>query len=77
MVNINKEMNEFLRTSALTESKVFVHSFAKNISVKGKEAMIHYTVPMPGDSPVGKGNIGEIELETAFRNTGRSQVPLT
>ena len=70
-----KEMSEFLRTSALTESKAFVHSFVKNISVKGSEAVIHYTVPMPEDSPIGKSKIGEIELETAFRNTDRSSTP--
>ena len=70
-----KEISEFLRTSDLTESKAFVHSFVKNIAVKDREAVISYTVPMPEDSPIGKSNIGEIELETAFRNTDRSGTP--
>ena len=51
-----KEMGEFLRTSDLTKSKAFLHSFVTNISVKGDEAVIHYMVPVPDDSPIGQTN---------------------
>ena len=64
-----KEMGEFLRTSDLTESKAFLHSFVTNISVKGHEAVIHYMVPVPDDSPIGQTNTGEIDLGADFRNT--------
>ena len=70
-----REMREFLGTSELTESKAFVHSFVKNIAVKGSEAVISYTVPMPEDSPIGRSALGEIDLDAAFRNTDRSGTP--
>ena len=61
-----KEMGEFLRTSDLTKSKAFLQSFVTNIFVKGHEAVIHYMVPVPDDSPIGQTNTGEIDLGAGF-----------
>ena len=70
-----KEMSDFLKTSELTATKAFVHSFVKNISVKGHRALIRYAVPMPEDNPIGQTNAAEIDLGTAFRNTVWSGTP--
>ena len=70
-----KGMGEFLRTNELTQTKAFVHSFIKNISVMGNEAIISYTVPMPEDNPIGRGRVGTIDLGADFRNTGRESTP--
>ena len=61
-----KKMGEFLRNSDLTKSKAFLHSFVTNICVKGDEAVIHYMVPVPDDSPIGQTNTGEIDLGQVF-----------
>ena len=42
------QMSEFLRTSGLTESKAFIHSFVKEITVKPRTATIRYTIPTCG-----------------------------
>ena len=40
------EMSDFLKTSELTETRAFVHSFVKEIEVKpGKAAIGHETAP--------------------------------
>ena len=70
-----KEMGEFIRTSDLTKSKAFLHSFVTNISVKGHEAVIHYMVPVPDDSPISQTNTGEIDLGADFRSTAWSNIP--
>ena len=45
-----EDMSDFLKTSELTESRAFIHSFVKEIEVRPGKATIHYTIPMP--SPV-------------------------
>ena len=42
-------MSEYLKTSELTESRAFIHSFIKEIEVRPGKATIHYTIPMPND----------------------------
>ncbi len=51
-----KEMSGYLRTSELTESRVFIRSFVKEIEVRRGRATIHYTIPTPEDSPIGGGD---------------------
>ena len=70
-----KGMGEFLRTSDLTESKAFLHSFVTNISVKGDEAVIHYMVPVPDDSPIGQTNTDEVGWGQVFA-AQPGQIPL-
>ena len=50
------DMSDFLRTSELTETRTFVRSFVKQITVKPGQAVIHYTIPMPEDSPMGRAD---------------------
>ena len=49
-----EEMGEFLKTSELTETRAFVHSFVKEIVVKPGRAPIVYSIPTPDDSPMGE-----------------------
>ena len=67
-----REMSEFLTTSELTESKAFVRSFVKTIRVKPGRATIHYTIPMPEDSPIGGADAAEIALSGRVMSTVRS-----
>ncbi len=48
-----RDMNQFLRTSEVTESRAFIQSFVKEIVVKPGTATIRYTIPTPPDSPIG------------------------
>ena len=56
------DMSDFLRTSELTETRTFVRSFVKQITVKPGQAVIHYTIPMPEDSPIGSADAAEVAL---------------
>ena len=47
-----EEMSEFLKTSELTETRSFVHSFVKEVEVKPGKAAIVYSIPTPEDSPI-------------------------
>ncbi len=70
-----KDMSEFLRTSELTASKAFVHSFVKDVSIKDGKASIHYTIPMPDDSLVSGSDMAHLDLGAEFRNTVGSGTP--
>ena len=48
-----EDMNEFLKTSELTQTRAFVYSFVKEIEVKPGKAAIVYSIPTPEDSPIG------------------------
>ena len=45
-----KDMKGFLNESELTERRAFIQSFVKEIIVVPGDALLRYTVPMPGDS---------------------------
>ena len=49
-----EEMSDFLKTSELTETRAFVHSFVKEIAVKPGRAAIVYSIPTPDDSPLAR-----------------------
>ena len=49
-----EEMSDFLKTSELTETRAFVHSFVKEVVVKPGRAAIVYSIPTPDDSPMGE-----------------------
>ena len=57
-----KDMSRFLMTSDITETKAFIQTFVKEIGVRPGNATIHYTIPTPPDSPMGGGNLADIEL---------------
>ena len=41
-----EEMSDFLKTSELTETRAFVHSFVKEVVVKPGRAAIVYSIPI-------------------------------
>ncbi len=66
-----EEMSEFLKTSELTETKAFVHSFVKEIQVRPGKATIVYTIPTPDDSPMGGADSAELVLNGGVRSSVR------
>ena len=64
------EMNEFLKTSELTETKAFVGSFVKEIVVKPGKAVIVYAMPTPDDSPIEGADAAEVALKRASSQYG-------
>ena len=70
------EMSEFLKTSELTETKVFVRSFVKEIVVKPGRAAIVYSIPTPDDSPAGGADAVEIALNGRVMNSVRHGGPI-
>ena len=61
------EMSEFLKTSELTETRAFVHSFVKEVEVKPGKAAIVYSIPTPEDSPIGGADAAEVALNGRVR----------
>ena len=69
------DMGEFLRTSELTETRAFVHSFVRDIQVRPGRASIIYTIPTPEDSPVRGADTAELALGDGVRSTVQSGGP--
>ena len=69
------EMSDFLKTSELTETRAFVHSFVKEIEVKPGKAAIVYSIPTPEDSPIGRADTAEVALNGRVRSTVKSGGP--
>ena len=69
------EMSDFLKTSELTETRAFVHSFVKEIEVKPGKAAIVYSIPTPEDSPIGGADTAEVALNGRVRSTVKSGGP--
>ncbi len=67
-----EEMSEFLKTSELTQTRAFVHSFVKTIEVRPGRATIVYTIPTPDDSPMGGADSAELVLNGGVRSSVRS-----
>ena len=63
------DMSDFLKTSELTETRAFVHSFVKGIEVKPGRAAIVYSIPTPKDSPIGGADAVEVALTERVRST--------
>ena len=63
-----EEMSDFLKTSELTETRAFVHSFVKEVQVKPGRAAIVYSIPTPDDSPIGGADAVEIALNGGVMN---------
>ena len=68
-------MSEFLKTSELTQTRAFVHSFVKEIEVKPGKAAIVYSIPTPEDSPIGGADAAEIALIGRVRSSVRHGGP--
>ena len=67
-----EEMSDFLKTSELTETRAFVHSFVKEVVVKPGRAAIVYSIPTPDDSPMGGADAAEIALNGRVMNSVQS-----
>ena len=67
-----EEMSEFLKTSELTETRSFVHSFVKEVEVKPGKAAIVYSIPTPDDSPIGGADAEDVALHGRVRSTVHS-----
>ena len=70
-----EDMSEFLKTSELTQTRAFVHSFVKEIEVKPGRAAIVYSIPTPEDSPIGGADAAEIALTGRVRSSVRHGGP--
>ena len=70
-----EDMSEFLKTSELTQTRAFVHSFVKEIEVKPGKAAIVYSIPTPEDSPIGGADAAEIALNGRVRSSVRDGGP--
>ena len=66
-----EEMSEFLKTSELTQTRAFVHSFVKEVEVKRGKVGIVYSIPTPDDSPLGGASSVEVALNDGVRNSVR------
>ena len=69
------DMADFLRASDITESKAFLRTFIKRIVVEPGRATIHYTIPMPEDSPIGPKDAAEVALADSVRSSVRDGGP--
>ena len=63
-----EEMSQFLTTSEVTETKAFIRSFVKQISVLPGRAVIRYTIPTPQDSPLRGADAADLELSEGVRS---------
>ena len=64
-----EEMSDIVKTSELTQTRAFVHSFVKEVEVKPGRAAIVYTIPTPKDSPMGGANAAEVALNGGVRSS--------
>ena len=65
-----QDMREYLKTSALTESRAFIRSFVKEVAVRPGKAAILYTLPTPEDNPIGGADTAEVVLNDGVMSTG-------
>ena len=70
-----EDMSAFLKTSELTQTRAFVHSFVKEIEVKPGKAAIVYSIPTPEDSPIGGADAAEVALNGRVRSSVRHGGP--
>ena len=63
---------DFLMQSELTETKACIRSFVKEIAIAPGQAIIRYTMPMPGDSPIGKKESEEIRIAEPVLTTAHN-----
>ena len=78
-----REMSDFLMESELTETKSFIRSFVKEITVRPGKAVIHYTIPTPLDNDIDGADIAEVALSrqvmksVAGGTPGETRTPAT
>ncbi len=57
-----REMSGFLMESEVTETKAFIRSFVKEVTVRPGKAVIHYAIPTPLDNDIEGADIAEVAL---------------
>ncbi len=57
-----KEMSDFLMESEVTETKSFIRSFVKEITVRPGKAVVHYAIPTPLDNDIDGADVAEVAL---------------
>ncbi len=70
-----EDMSDFLKTSELTESRAFIESFVKEVVVSPGNAVVHYSIPMPDDSPIPGRDVEEIALHGPVLSTVKNGGP--
>ena len=70
-----EDMSELLKTSEPSDTKAFVLSFAKEIVVGPGRAVILYSLPTSGDSPIGSVENAGVALNGRVMSTVRSGTP--
>ena len=70
-----QDMSVFLNESELTERRAFIESFVKEIVVMPGSAVVHYTIPMPDDSPIPRRDAEELALHAPVLSTVKSGGP--
>ena len=70
-----REIDDFLDRSELTERRAFIESFVREIVVMPGQAILHYTIPMPDDSPIPGRNAEEMALNGSVLSTVKNGGP--
>ena len=67
-----QDMTEFLKESELSECKAFAEIFTTEIVVMPGKAMIHYAVPMLGDSHAPGADCEEVPLDASAKSASKT-----
>ena len=73
IAELAQDMGEFLKESELSERKAFAETFVREIVVMPGKAVIHYAVPMPGDSHTPTDS-EEVPLDTLAKSASKTPV---
>ena len=66
-----EDMSAFLLTSDITETKAFIRTFVKGITVRPGRAVIRQTFPMPEDSLIGRSDPAHVGLDDGIMSSVR------
>ena len=69
IANSAAHMSKFLRTSDITESKAFMRSFVKEITVRPRQDVMSDTISASDDSPIGHVDAAGVALNEQARST--------
>ena len=64
-----EDMSEFLNESELTERKVFIESFVKEVVMRPGNAVVRYSIPIPEDSRIPGGGAEEVAFHGPVLST--------
>ena len=67
-----QDTGEFLKESELSERKAFAETFVREIVVTPGKAVIHYAVPMPGDSHTPGADSEEVPLNISAKSASKT-----